>query len=442
MYSNEADYVAATDVSCGLGCIGNPTNEFTCVYNPCSPWVSVPTQVYGLDQKFQTCIDGIKAFFDPPYTLTSGGGLVPFSSVPASASSAAPAQTPAPVIAAPTPTPTSNKPTPTPTPSPDPPSPPNNVNPPNPKQPASLTPATPNDPSSPNADPPSKDPPSPIAIVGSVTVAIDHSSNIVVGSKTLAPGDPAVTTDGHTFSLAPSGSGLVIDGATSAIPNYTPLAGTVGILTTAPNGATALVLAGGQTVTAGSVPITVGGTTYSLSPGGSSIVVNGNASPVPTPGPHIITSAGTPYLVVGSQTILPGSSAVIIAGTTYSLASSGNALVIDGTSEYIVGSQTLVAGGSAITVSGTVVSLLSGGQSVVVGGTTGPISNLLESTGSSGLGGAIMTIGGFTTNGSGGSNVTEFTGGVGRLGGGKWVGKEVLGVGAAWMSCLVGVLIL
>lgn len=366
MYSNSADYEAATDVSCGLGCIGNPTNQFTCVYNPCSPWVSVPTQVYGLDQKFSTCIDGIKAFFDPPYTLTTGNGLVPFSSVPASKSSAAPAQTPAPIIAAPTPTPTPNNPTPTRAPALDPPSPSNSAPPTNPpadpKQPASAVPN----------DPPAN--PSPIAIIGSVIVSLDSSSNVVIGSQTIAPGYPAVTADGHIFSVASSGSALIIDGSTSAIPNYIPPApAVVGDLTTAANGATGLVLADGQTVTAGGVPITVSGTTYSLSPGGSYIIINDITSPAPTPGPHIITSAGTPLFVVGTQTIVPGSSALVISGTTYLLASSGNVLVINGMSQYIVGSQTLVAGGPAITVSGTVISLLSGGQSVVVGGTTEPV---------------------------------------------------------------------
>lgn len=47
-----------------------------------------------------------------------------------------------------------------------------------------------------------------------------------------------------------------------------------------------------------------------------------------------------------------------------------------------------------------------------------------------------MTIGGFTTNGAGGSNVTEFTGGGGSSARRSWIWREVLGVGLVWTACI------
>jgi hypothetical protein len=122
-----------------------------------------------------------------------------------------------------------------------------------------------------------------------------------------------------------------------------------------------------------------------------------------------------------------------VGGTTYSLATTGNALVVDGTSQYLIASQTLVAGGPAITVSGTVVSLQSGGQSIVVGSSTEAISSFVGAT-SSGLGGAIVSIGGFTSSGpvsTTGYNGTVFTGATSKSRG------EVLGIGVVlWVAGL------
>ena len=74
----------------------------------------------------------------------------------------------------------------------------------------------------------------------------------------------------------------------------------------------------------------------------------------------------------------------------------------------------------------------SGGQSVVVGGSTEAISSFVAGATSSGLGGAIVSIGGFTSGNGGASatgyNGTTFTGGASR--------REVgLGVGAVvWLA--------
>jgi hypothetical protein len=169
----------------------------------------------------------------------------------------------------------------------------------------------------------------------------------------------------------------------------------------------------------------------------------GAASPTPDPSPANIASprpvstspgADPPLLggtdpihgttvdlyIIGSQTLVAGSSAITVSGTVISLDPGGQSVVIGGTikpataalgayshvspvlvvSAYIIGSQTLIAGDPAITVSGNVVSLDPGG----LGGTTEPASVALgiytatggsETTSEMGLAAVIMTIGGF-----------------------------------------------
>ena len=62
---------------------------YTYSYNPCSPLLSVPTQVFSIDSRWRTCLAGISAFYDPPHALVSANGLLPVSitSVPVSGAS-------------------------------------------------------------------------------------------------------------------------------------------------------------------------------------------------------------------------------------------------------------------------------------------------------------------------------------------------------------------
>src|SRR3954471_17931330 len=73
-------------------------DDYWITYNPCSPTLSVPTQIFTLNPEWKGCIQGIDAFFDPPYSLTSGNGLTPFAAPPTP--SAQPANTPNSPIAA------------------------------------------------------------------------------------------------------------------------------------------------------------------------------------------------------------------------------------------------------------------------------------------------------------------------------------------------------
>jgi len=185
---------------------------------------------------------------------------------------------------------------------------------------------------------------------------------------------------------------------------------------------------------------------------GNVVVVNGKTSALPSPSPS--------EYVIASQTLIGGGNAITVSGTTYSLATTGATVIINGvtqhfvqpgSSTYIIGSQTLIAGSPAITVSGTKVSLMPGGSSVVVGGTTEAVDGFIAGstrTSISGIGGVIMSLGGFATptSASGktiptvGSNGTVlFTGDARRLAGDLYI---CIGTGVALWVGVLGLLIL
>lgn len=358
----------------------------------------MPPQLFTLNSLWKNCQTGIPAFFDPPYTLTPGkNGLVQVTMTvpgdpaptaqPETTGNAQPASTPS-TIVTPTSGPTIPPPIPTPTPSQ----------------------------SSKNAQPPPPPPPisssagSPSPVVSLDPGQVPTPTILTIGSHTISAGAPSTTISGTTFSLAPSGTALIIDGQTHLLPSPTPawvvssqvltpgsavvVGGTTYSLPTSgnsvfidghpsalpsPNTPSDFVV-GGQTVTPGGPAVTISGTTYSIPVGGSSVFINGQPSALPT---------AQPEFVIGSQTLVAGGSAITVSGTTYSLASSGGQIVVDGTtrsmidpglSTYIIGSQTLIAGGSAITVSGIVISLLAGGSSIVVAGTTEAIGGFVAAT--------------------------------------------------------------
>jgi hypothetical protein len=137
--------------------------------------------------------------------------------------------------------------------------------------------------------------------------------------------------------------------------------------------------------------------------------------------PSQITLAGSTFtansesaFVVGTQTLSVNGQAITISGTVFSLAPN-NAVATasptpsDPISKIVVDGQTLIAGGVAVTISGTVISLISGGDSVVVGGKTEPVSVIAGTGTTVGLGGIIVSIGGFggKPNEAGGSASTS-----------------------------------
>ena len=160
---------------------------------------------------------------------------------------------------------------------------------------------------------------------------------------------------------------------------------------------------GSETLVAGSTPIIVSGTTYSLAAQASALVVNGVTSPLPTnsesiPLPKIridsqyLTLGPTLGYDLGGKTLIPGATPIVFSGTTYSLAPQATALVVNGVTsslqslqrnlpkstpasgrlQYILDGQTLGPGVPAITISGVAVSLPASGNTIVINGTSYP----------------------------------------------------------------------
>ncbi|KAK3626486.1 hypothetical protein LTR56_019759 [Elasticomyces elasticus] len=276
----------------------------------------------------------------------------------------------------------------------------------------------------------------PVITVGSATVSANTASQYVFGTQTLAPGGSAVVVSGTTYSLGPSASALVANDVTQNLQPDSSAANTGSLLvagghTFTPASSSAIVIAG-QTLQPGSQTV-VAGTTYSLDASASAVAINGvtqDLQPV-SPATAIFTANGQTFtagsssaLVIAGQTLQPGSEATI-AGTTYSLAPSGSALIVNGatqtaqslvsatpsdapvfmvndqiihedlSSNAIISGQTL-APGSATVIDGTTYSLEPSATALVVDGTTHTLQPAIGST--SGAPGSVTQAGSATSS--------------------------------------------
>lgn len=276
--------------------------------------------------------------------------------------------------------------------------------------------------------------------IGTIPVVIGPGSQVVVGSQTLQPGAPPVIVGGVTpVSLAPSATAIVFAGTTSQLPQIfnppapepvrAPPVLTIGSSTFVPNAATQFFLAPGQILTPGGTAV-LGGTVISLAPSASFVVVGTSTSFLPfvsnapavvfdgstflalpppvrtaNPGNNNQNNGGSgPTFVIGGQTLAPGGQAIVVSGSTISLASGGSSIVVNGVtsavgsgivtpqptisldsgvftpvagsgSTFVIADQTLAPGGPAITVSGTVLSLAPSASFVVINGATSVLAN-------------------------------------------------------------------
>jgi hypothetical protein len=246
--------------------------------------------------------------------------------------------------------------------------------------------------------------------IGDNAASSASSEGYVVGSQTLIPGSSAIEVAGTTYSLQASGDIAVVNGpsvqiTTLASPTESAVPIVFGSLTGMPVSSGAYVVAD-QTLSRGGSAIEISGTTYSLAPSGESIVVNGETRRVSA----IQTTAVQPetvvigdvtavpvssgvYYVIAGQTLSPEGSAVEVSGVTYSLPKSGANVVINGATSYanpastpasvmlgsltaasfigggyVLASEILSPGGTAIEVSGTTYSLPASGNTVLVNG--------------------------------------------------------------------------
>ncbi|MCJ1249529.1 hypothetical protein MMC30_006755 [Trapelia coarctata] len=231
----------------------------------------------------------------------------------------------------------------------------------------------------------------------------------VIASQTLVPGGPAITISGTPISLPPSASDLIIGGTTYAFvstiqhtpPRSTTLpALTVGGSVITPNTASNYVI-GSQTLLPGGPAITISGTLVSLAPSATEVIIGGT----------------THVLVSGAGGLQPPLPTFTIEGSAVRPNSAGN---------YIIGSQTLVPGGTAMTISGTPISLTSAVSDLVVGTST---ETLVAPTDTAKLGGYIISaLGGFPMETS--TSTVVFRGQGSRLGAcSRWWAFMVVTVG-------------
>ena len=289
-------------------------------------------------------------------------------------------------------------------------------------------------------------PPTPTLTVAGQTLT-PAPTGFAIGRQSVLPGGPAVTVDGSTFSLASESNALIVNGKTSPVPQPppTPILTLAGQTITPASTGFAI---GGQSVLPGGPAVIFDGSTFSLaSSENNALIINGKSTPLP-PTP-ILTVAGqtlTPAptgFAIGGQSVLPGGPAVIVDGSTFSLASPGsNALIVNGkttplpsapNSVFKVGSQTFTAaptgfnvgtqsvspGAPAVMVDGTLISLDDSSE-LIIGTSTVPLGSATQTTQDAALRSLIMySVGGVaatsTTGSSNTSNVTPFLGGSARL---------------------------
>jgi hypothetical protein len=333
----------------------------------------------------------------------------------------------------------------------------------------------------------------PILTVGQNTITANPQGQFIVGTQTLKPGGPAITVDGSTLSLGPSGTIAIVNGVTQTLANVPIVTGapaiTVGgrVVSATLVGGTSQFVLGDKTLVPGSA-ITVDGTTYSMPVDGrgTEIVVNGATSTL-QPGQSVLTlgkqgitatikDGTTAYVFGAGQTLTPGG-VLTISGTTFSMpvSASGSVVVIngvtstigngpvtaaaltingktytpnvrDGTTEYVFAPGTTLRPGESVTISGTTYSLDKQGTALVINGQTStiprtPANNSASTTSSARSSTSARDFGNFVWSGigggAGGSSSSRAGGASIHLGGfDRWVESLVVGI-AGWTLALL-----
>ena len=198
------------------------------------------------------------------------------------------------------------------------------------------------------------------------SVAIDSHSSPQSGASSGSNGDIGSQSGGES-SISDTGPGSQDGGEQGSsgssdssdsgsdgespesnnLPSNAPFVVTVGghTISGTVHGSTAAVLAG-TTIVAGSSPSSAGGALVSVHPGASSIYINGESYPLPTPQPLHIPAI--PVATIGSHILSasPGASAVFYGGTT--LSQDGAHATIDSTDVYVDASGLVIGSNSAV----------------------------------------------------------------------------------------------
>ena len=392
-----------------FGCDDNGTPE-DCVLRteigPYNPYVSIPTEVQGLDPAWGTCtMDPLFGSWDPPYALMPAQGIFTDPGY-VTTSAAIPANTPTSPQARSTPVAVSTY------------------------SAGAMSPSN-----SKAVDPPSLPTSSTVSAVAPADPGGDSQIPSALSNPYVVPANPGSTVGGSQGdpSVQPSFSPKVVITISNSVFTLSstataiiPPSRTVPLLPSIDPAASAIII-NSETLAPGS-QILVSGTTYSLLPTPSAMFIDGSTLSLPaatdrialppaiTIGTSVITENSASEFVIGSQTLTLGgqitaagkvvsmdSSAVVIDGSIISLWPTTNvislppaitigasAITENSASDFVFGSQTLTPGGQ-ITVSGEVISLNPSATDVVFGGTSTQALGALIMSGFEPVGGPTAT---------------------------------------------------
>ncbi|KAE9370324.1 hypothetical protein N431DRAFT_468387 [Stipitochalara longipes BDJ] len=85
LYADDFDNIIPTPVL-SLDSFNKSTNSFAPVlvtYNPCTPYLSVPTRILTLDSRWSTCVRYLKGLHDPPIIMNTENGFFPVTTASA-----------------------------------------------------------------------------------------------------------------------------------------------------------------------------------------------------------------------------------------------------------------------------------------------------------------------------------------------------------------------
>ena len=297
---------------------------------------------------------------------------------------------------------------------------------------------------------PERNPAAPfVSFIGSEVQPDESNRYDLPGIGLIQPGGSPVTTNSVIFSLLPSATAIISNGATIPLtpvatrPATSPKPYVLAFDSssfTADSSSNFVI--DSQTLIPGRPSIMVFGTPVSLAPDASVAVIGSSTTrldqddvstvvPVLALDGATFTATSSAAFIIAGQTLTPGGS-ITISGTPVIYPTTGNAVVVgtstqsfssaiivapfssvftfagktytaDNSMEFEIGGQTLTRGG-AITISGTPISYASGGENIVVGTSTEPLGSIIAS----GFGNGLATAGS-------GSTVTVSTSGARRV---------------------------
>ncbi|KAL8992751.1 MAG: hypothetical protein Q9169_006866 [Polycauliona sp. 2 TL-2023] len=211
---------------------------------------------------------------------------------------------------------------------------------------------------------------SPFLAINGQTYTADDASNLIIGSKTIIPGGTPVTVDDVVYSIPLPANILISNGQTTPLvaksggPPTLTIAGQIISPEARPR-----ITIDGQELVAGGSTTTIGSIPYALAPLGTALIAGSNTIAIVTQ-PADVNGEPIPSQALDDKTAFHnGDVTLVIESSTTILSPSadgsmGPVITINSTpytpnvaSAYVIGNQTLAPGSPAITISSTVYSL-------------------------------------------------------------------------------------